>query len=45
MVVVWTVGNRMGFIAPRNWHPFFESISWNDVLASMNREIHWQKTN
>jgi hypothetical protein len=41
VVPVWMIGNRMGFIAPPNWHPFFASISWDDILASVNREIHW----
>lgn len=41
VVPVWTIGNRMGFIAPRNWHPFFQSISWDHVLLNVNREIYW----
>ncbi len=41
VVPVWTIGSRMGFIAPRNWHPFFSSISWDDVLSNVNREIYW----
>jgi hypothetical protein len=41
VVPVWKAGNRMSFIAPRNWYPFFRSLSWNDVLASINKEIYW----
>lgn len=41
VVPVWMLGNRMGFIAPPNWHPFFKSISWNDVIRNVNKEIFW----
>lgn len=41
VVPVWTVGNRMGFIAPNNWHPFFQSVTWNGILQNLNKEIFW----
>jgi len=41
VVPIWTIGSRMGFIAPRNWHPFFRNISWDEVLMNVNREIYW----
>lgn len=41
VVPVWRVGNRMAFIAPNPWHPFFQSITWDDVLANVNTEISW----
>ena len=41
VVPVWMIGSRMGFIAPPNWHPFFKSIAWDDVIANVNREIYW----
>ncbi|MCA9111093.1 MAG: hypothetical protein KDA52_14170 [Planctomycetaceae bacterium] len=41
VVPVWQVGDRMGFIAPQPWHPFFRSISWSDVLTNVNREVSW----
>lgn len=41
VVPVWTIGSRMGFIAPPNWHPFFKSISWDDVISNVNKEIYW----
>ena len=41
VVPVWRVGNRMAFIAPNPWHPFFQTITWDDVLSNVNREIAW----
>ncbi len=41
VVPIWNIGNRTVFISPPNWHPFFKSINWNDVLASVNKEISW----
>ena len=41
VVPIWNIGNRTVFIAPPNWHPFFKSIAWNDVLATVNKEISW----
>lgn len=39
VVPVWCVGSRMKFIAPRPWHPFFSSISWNDVARNVNGKL------
>ena len=41
VVPIWNIGKRTVFIAPPNWHPFFKSIQWNDVLATVNKEISW----
>lgn len=42
VVPVWdTGGGRMGFIAPRPWHPFFASLNLGTVYANLNRELHW----
>lgn len=42
VVPVWdTGGGRMGFIAPRPWHPFFSGLTLNWVLTNINREIYW----
>lgn len=42
VVPVWdNGGGRMAFIAPRQWHPFFSSISLRFVAANINREIYW----
>jgi len=30
-----------GFRAPRPWHPFFQTLSMQGVLANLNREISW----
>lgn len=39
VVPVWLSGRQMNFIAPRPWHPFFKSLSWNDVLRNINKEL------
>ncbi len=41
VVPLWRTGNRMTFIAPTPWHSFFKSISYDDVLASINKTISW----
>jgi hypothetical protein len=42
VVPVWdNGGGRMGFLAPRNWHAFFESVSLQWVFANVNRELYW----
>jgi hypothetical protein len=41
VVPVWDSGSRMKFIAPQPWHPFFQSLSMPQVMASINKEIHW----
>jgi hypothetical protein len=41
VVPVWNNGGRMKFIAPRNWHPFFNGLSLNWVAANLNRELYW----
>jgi hypothetical protein len=42
VVPVWDAGsNRMGFRAPKQWHPYFGSISLSFVLANRNRELYW----
>ena len=39
VVPVWLDGRNMGFIAPTPWHPFFKSLSWNTVVANVNKEL------
>ncbi|MDQ8936630.1 hypothetical protein [Acinetobacter rudis] len=39
VVPVWLHGRQMRFIAPRLWHPFLKSLSWNDVLKNINKEL------
>ena len=42
VVPVWdNGGGRMAFIAPRPWHPFFQSISLQFVAVNVNRELYW----
>ncbi|HEX9728609.1 MAG TPA: hypothetical protein VGA37_08900 [Gemmatimonadales bacterium] len=40
VVPVWDAGGgRMGFIAPRPWHPFFGSLDLRRVQAILNRRL------
>jgi hypothetical protein len=41
VVPVWQTSGRMSFIAPPQWHPFFQSIGMNQIAANINREISW----
>lgn len=39
VVPIWPTGHGHQFIAPQNWHPFFKSISWQQVMASINKRL------
>jgi hypothetical protein len=40
VVPVWTVGAQFRFIAPKNWHPFFQSPGiYERLVANINREL------
>lgn len=39
VVPVWLHGPQMKFIAPRPWHPFFKSLTWNAVISNLNKEL------
>lgn len=39
VVPVWQDGQRMMFIAPNNWHPFFKSLTWSLIQANINKEL------
>jgi hypothetical protein len=41
VVPVWPAGNRMKFIAPQGYHPFFRSVDLNWVGANIKRQISW----
>jgi hypothetical protein len=41
VVPIWQIGSRTVFIAPPNWHPFFKSIAWAEILANVNKTISW----
>ncbi len=39
VVPVWQAGGYMKFIAPPNWHSFFQSIDMNYIAANINRKL------
>lgn len=40
VVPVWNAGGRrMGFWAPRPWHPFFRSLTLASVAANISRKL------
>jgi hypothetical protein len=39
VVPVWRVGNSHNFIAPKMWHPFFASLPYSRVIASLNKVL------
>ena len=41
VVPVWESSGRMSFIAPRPWHPFFQSLSMHAVMQNCNKELYW----
>ena len=42
VVPIWeTGGGRMGFVAPRPWHPFFRSLSLASVASNINKTLSW----
>jgi hypothetical protein len=42
VVPVWNSGNgQMSFIAPNNWHPFFQGINLQWVGLNINKELSW----
>jgi len=42
VIPVWEgSGGGMNFIAPKQWHPFFQSIGLGFVLENINRELAW----
>lgn len=41
VVPIWKNGSRTAFLSPPNWAPFFKSISWNNILKSVNKKISW----
>jgi hypothetical protein len=41
VVPVWDMGNgRMSFIAPKPYHPYFQSINLEFVFANLNQELY-----
>lgn len=41
VVLMWDTGGCMGFLAPPNFAPFFQSINLDWVAANLNRQICW----
>ena len=39
VVPVWREGSSQKFIAPHNWHSFFKTFGWNDILRNINKEL------
>ena len=40
VVPVWDAGGgRMAFIAPRPWHPFFQSLDLGSVARNVNKRL------
>lgn len=39
VIPIWREGGGHRFIAPPNWHSFFKSFGWNDVMANINKEL------
>jgi len=40
VVPIWLSGNKVKFIAPKNWHPFFSSTGiYQRILTSVNKEL------
>ena len=37
--LVWSSGNRFGFLAPSQWHGFFRSIDMRFVAANINKKL------
>jgi hypothetical protein len=41
VVLIWKNGRNTKFIAPTPWINFFKSISYNDILRNINKELSW----
>jgi hypothetical protein len=39
VVPVWQDGNTFGCLPPTKWLPFFESLTWPDILRNINGEL------
>jgi hypothetical protein len=43
VVLLWEYGSQVKFIAPKPWHPFFQSQGiYQRILASRNKELTCQ---
>lgn len=42
VVPVWDAGRgRMGYVAPPEWQPFFNSLTLIQIATNLNKEISW----
>jgi hypothetical protein len=41
VVPVWERSNRLYFIAPTPWHPFFKSMTMSFAQQNVNRTLSW----
>lgn len=41
VVPVWESGGRMHFIAPSQWHAFFQNLPMPVILQNINRTLSW----
>ena len=40
VVPVWPQSfGGFGYLAPIQWHPYFRSLSWEDILMNVNRQL------
>lgn len=39
VVPVWRSGQGFRFIAPTPWRAFFQSLSWNQIVRSVNKQL------
>lgn len=39
VVPVWRVGQSFRFIAPPQWKAFFQSLTWNQIARSINKQL------
>lgn len=39
LVPVWPEGDSIRFIAPKEWHPFCASMSWDWIRYNINRSV------
>lgn len=39
VAVVWHDGGQFRFLAPPEWQPFFQSITWEFIAANLNKEL------
>lgn len=39
VVPVWRSGSSHRFVAPPNWHSFFKSLGWDQIMANINKEL------